>query len=187
MKLSLAVLYLLLASSFAVAATINVPKDQPTIQDGINAANNGDTVLVAPGKYVENINFNGKAITVRSSSDAEQTVIDGNAIGPVVSFVSHETQSSLLEGFTIQNGLPTGNQYVAGGIAIGDSSPTLMRNIVTKNAGCGIAVYFGAPLIKNNTISYNSGSSCAPADGTGILLFGQGTQYGLGSVQIIGN
>jgi serine protease len=58
---------------------------------------------------------------------------------------------------------------------------------VTKNVGCGIGVYYGAPLIKNNTISYNSGSSCAPADGTGILLFGQGTQYGLGSVQIIGN
>ena len=160
MKLSLAILYLLLASSFAVAATINVPKDQPTIQAGINAANNGDTVLVAPGKYVENINFNGKAITVRSSNGAKQTVIDGNAVGPVVSFVSGETQSSVLEGFTIQNGLPTGNQYVAGGILrLVIPLRPLMRNIVTRRMLVGgIAVYYGAPLIKNNTISYNSGS-----------------------------
>jgi hypothetical protein len=49
-----------------LASTIHVPKDQPTIQAGINAANNGDTVLVSPGKYVENINFNGRAITVTS-------------------------------------------------------------------------------------------------------------------------
>jgi hypothetical protein len=39
---------------------INVPANQFTIQAGINAANCGDTVLVAPGKYVENINFGGK-------------------------------------------------------------------------------------------------------------------------------
>ena len=49
----------------ALASTINVPTDQPTIQDGINAAVNGDTVLVAPGDLPENVNFNGKAIGLR--------------------------------------------------------------------------------------------------------------------------
>ncbi|MGE5303950.1 MAG: hypothetical protein ACM3TN_11595, partial [Alphaproteobacteria bacterium] len=48
------------------AATIHVPADQPTIQAAINSAVNSDTVLVAPGTYVENINFRGKAITVIS-------------------------------------------------------------------------------------------------------------------------
>jgi hypothetical protein len=48
-------------------ATINVPAQQPTIQDGINAAASGEIVLDAPGTYFENINFNGKAITVTSS------------------------------------------------------------------------------------------------------------------------
>jgi len=63
--------------STAQGATINVPGDQPTIQDGINAAVNGDTVLVAPGTYVENIDFLGKAITVMSKLGPEGTIIDG--------------------------------------------------------------------------------------------------------------
>jgi len=43
------------------------PAQQPTIQDGINAAASGEIVLDAPGTYFENINFSGKAITVTSS------------------------------------------------------------------------------------------------------------------------
>ena len=61
------------------ASTIHVPGDQPTIQAGINAASNGDTVLVDPGTYYENIDFLGKAITVTSSGGAAQTIIDGGA------------------------------------------------------------------------------------------------------------
>jgi len=61
----------------AVSATIHVPPDQPTIQAGIDVAVGGDTVLVAPGTYVENIDFKGKAITVTSEQGADVTVIDG--------------------------------------------------------------------------------------------------------------
>jgi hypothetical protein len=57
----------MLAASVALGATIHVPADQPTIQAAINVAANGDTALVAPGTYVENINFMGRAITVTSS------------------------------------------------------------------------------------------------------------------------
>jgi len=63
--------------SINLADTLNVPVDQPTIQAGINAAVNGDTVLVAPGTYVENIDFVGKAITLRSKFGPDVTVIDG--------------------------------------------------------------------------------------------------------------
>lgn len=59
--------------------TINVPADQPTIQAAINAATNGDTILVAPGTYAENINFGAKAITVASSGCPSVTTIDGGA------------------------------------------------------------------------------------------------------------
>src|SRR5215469_3743701 len=61
-------LILLLGTAVTQAQqTINVPAGQPTIQAAINAANNGETVLVAPGTYLENVNFGGKAITVASS------------------------------------------------------------------------------------------------------------------------
>jgi hypothetical protein len=68
----------LLAGSAAAQTTIRVPADQPTIQAGIDAAIPGDTVLVAPGTYVERISFLGKAITVQSETGPAGTVIDGN-------------------------------------------------------------------------------------------------------------
>ena len=97
----------LLAAPGVLASTINVPKDQPTIQAGINAANNGDTVLVAPGKYGENINFIGKAITVTSAEGPKVTIIDGNAAAPVAAFITNEGAQSVLNGFTLQNGVGT--------------------------------------------------------------------------------
>ena len=68
-------IFLVLLSNLALANIIHVPADQPTIQAGINAASNGDTVLVSAGTYYENINFNGKSITVTSASGPAATRI----------------------------------------------------------------------------------------------------------------
>ena len=70
---------------------INVPSLFSTIQTAINYSSNGDTVLVQPGTYVENINYNGKNIVVGSlylttqdTSYISSTIIDGNQTGSVL-------------------------------------------------------------------------------------------------------
>src|SRR6187397_1890999 len=78
------------ACSAAEGATIRVPGDAATIQQAIDAAAAGDTVLVAPGTYVENLTFLGKAIMAVSEGGPAVTVIDGNWAGPVVAFTSGE-------------------------------------------------------------------------------------------------
>ena len=166
--------------------TIHVPADQPTIQSAINIANTGDTVLVAPGIYSENINFNGKAITVTSSGGASATTIDGAGLAPVVTFATGEGPSSVLNGFTVQNGTSTFNsQYEGGGIYINSTSPTITNNVIQNNTACseggGIAVYFGSPKIQGNTIQNNTQSGCSGGEGGGIAI------GGAGSAQVIGN
>ncbi len=166
-------------ATFVFAGTIHVPADQPTIQSGIKAATNGDTVLVAPGTYNEDINFSGKAITVTSSGGSAVTVVNGTATGPVVRFVSGETSAALLKGFTIQNGNTSTYPLVyGGGILIESSSPIIKNNVINGNqagaGGNGVAVLGGSPRILNNRITnnfQNSGFSLGSGGG-GILVNG---------------
>lgn len=171
-------------------STINVPADQATIQGAINAANNGDTVLVAPGTYSENINFSGKAITVTSSGGASDTTIDGGAKAPVVIFNTGEGAGSVLNGFTIQNGMAAGTSsnpnIEGGGIYVRSTSPKITNNVIQNNKACsdggGIAVYFGSPLIQGNTIQNNTQAACSGGSGGGGIELG-----GAASAQVIGN
>ena len=65
------------------AAVIVVPDDQPTIQAGIDAASDGDTVLIAPGFYAENLLIDGKSVALQGMGAAEATVIDGGGVEPL--------------------------------------------------------------------------------------------------------
>ena len=157
------------------SSTIHVPADQPTIQAGINAAQAGDTVLVAPGTYTENINFMGKAITVTSSGGPKATIIDGNAAAPVAAFTTSEGPNSVLSRFTLRNGLGTFQfGYNGGGVSISYASPTIEHNVITNNVslgdGGGIGVYFGSPVLTNNEITKNKTSV-----GGGIAIGGLST------------
>ena len=119
----------IIINSLVFTQIIKVPDDKLTIQDAINSSNNGDTILVTEGLYAENINFKGKAITVAShyildqdTSHISKTIIKGKN-SSTVKFLSGESNSSLLMGFTIKNGSGISDPrdgftggYVGGGI-----------------------------------------------------------------------
>ena len=178
------ILAVALITTAAEAQTVRkVPGDFPTIQAAINAAQAGDTVRVAPGIYVENINFSGKAIQVVSAAGADVTTIDGGLADAVVRFITQEGPGSILEGFTIRNGRGLLND--GGGIRIASSSPTVRRNRIVNNSGCsgvGIAINFGSPVIQGNIIRDNIGSGCSGGVGGGGVLV-----LGGGSAQILDN
>jgi hypothetical protein len=164
------------------AVTIHVPADKPTIQAAIDAAVNGDTVLVSDGTYKENINFNGKAITVTSVNGSSKTTIDGGAADSVVTFTTNAGFTSVLSGFTITNGFSNFNKPNSGsggGIFIDGASPKILNNVITANKGCdgdGIYVHGAAsPLIQGNVITANIQSACSGGNGGGGigLLGGQ--------------
>jgi parallel beta-helix repeat protein len=165
----------------AEPSTIHVPGEVVTIQGAIDAAQDGDTVVVAPGTYVEHINFSGKAITVRSSGGVDKTILDGNQAGTVVTFDAYEWRTSTLQGFTIQNGLA---DFEGGGIAVAGASPTITDNRIIANGACnggGISIYGGTALIQRNVISHNNRSGCfGGGGGGGIYIAG-------GAVEIVEN
>ncbi len=154
--------------SSADASVLNVPAIYPTIQAGINAAANGDTVLVQPGTYRENLNFKGKRISVSSlysatgdSSYISSTVIDGTQTRPVVTFDSGEDATTALNGFTITNGSGLGMfpNYTGGGITCKNSSPCLINLRIINNraqGGGGVLLDNASPVLENVTISNNT-------------------------------
>lgn len=162
----------------------HVPLDHPTISAAIAASIAGDEVLVAPGTYIETIDFGGKAIIVRSTDGPEVTTIQGPGGVPVVRFDSGETAASVIEGFTITLGLGldicgiNGCETYGGGVHILDASPTVLGNIITGNTstgagvtagmgtGAGIYVQGGAATIRFNLIVDNT----AEASGGGMTI-----------------
>jgi parallel beta-helix repeat protein len=136
-----------------------VPTDYSTIQAAINAAPPYlSEVIVGPGRYNENINFLGKAITVRSEKGPEETTIDGgNSYGSVVTVGTGESDSSIFSGFKIVNGF---SFIGGGGISVNkNSTPKISDSIICSNladTGGGIfANDHSSPTITNCTIKDN--------------------------------
>ncbi len=171
--------FLLIFTAFlsvsTLAAIIQVPGDQPDIQAGIDAALNGDTVLVADGTYTgdgnRDVSFNGKAIAVMSQNGAESCVIDceGSSADQHRGFNLEDGESfeSMLKGFTIQTGYLE-NPQRGGGIRLRNSSPSITGCTISNNIALdsgGILCINSSPVISNCTISYNTGGM----SGGGIL------------------
>ena len=172
-------LFAAVGGSAASAADLLVPSQYSTIQSAIDIASAGDTVLVNPGHYVEVLDFHGKGITVKSVGGASVTVIEKNPLvgtgamtsSPVVIFNSHETRTSVLNGFTITKGTGVFSSLwdcncdgyqLGGGIFINQASPIISDCVIKENfcftyfsRGGGIFSESGSPLIVRCRIENN--------------------------------
>jgi len=157
------------------------------IQDGINAAGAGDTVMVAEGTYYENITLDSghNGLTLQGAG-ADVTIIDGGGSGSVIDL--NDFDGGTINGFTIRNGsasegggincdssdsiitscVITGNvaDLNGGGVYVAGGSPTILNNVLTDNTALfGAAFYMNgtSPTFANNTIWGNTAGSCGGA------------------------
>lgn len=149
---------------------IRVPQDRPSIQRAISSASDGDTILVAPGRYFENIRYDGKSIilgsyflTTGDTSYISETIIDGDLRGHVVTFNRKENSNAALIGFTITYGFAwdNGGENSGGGILCGyKAAPRLeyLRihdNVATFGGGGIFCFAESAPKIYQVEVNHN--------------------------------
>jgi len=160
-KLIFPSLVCIIISSASYAITINIPGDYPTIQAGINASNDGDTVLVAAGNYNEHLEFLGKDIVLTSVEGPETTTIDPASIGAVVTFTECAGEGGVITGFTITNSYFWNSGLYSGLKCDTNSTPTIRGNIITDiggqwaYGGAGIRAIYASPIIEENVITNN--------------------------------
>lgn len=118
------------------ARILNVPGNFETINSAMEASSDSDTILVAEGRYEENLDFSGREIKIISNylldndrSTIESTIIDGGGDGHVVMFRNSENSDSEINGFTLTGG----RAITGGGIYCNSASPSLMNLFITRN------------------------------------------------------
>jgi hypothetical protein len=200
MRNSLLTLLIIGIAANSSATIINIPADYPTIQQGIDASADGDTVLVQPGTYVENVNFNGHNIVLGSlflttgdEGFITATIIDGNEL-PVINVTDVGGNSGSITGFSIQHGLwgiechnsnlLISNNWVLenvdfshpdttqinGGILCENSNIDMFSNSIYLNGKWGIVGKNSNLTITDNYVTYNSNIIHSDAISTGGIM-----------------
>ena len=157
---------------------LRVPAQFPSVQAAIDTARPGDTVLVAPGRYYENLQLRGRNIVLTSEYALRrdrgliaQTILDGSRpraadTASVLIIDGGEDSTTVIQGFTITGG--TGTRWL---------DP---RHKLWYREGGGILCEFSSPIIQHNVIEGNAATSMedsvASAGGGGIRCgFGEPT------------
>lgn len=143
----------------ADTSIIRVPNDFPTIQEAINAAQNGSTIVVDNGVYYEHLTIN-KTLTLLGV-DRKDTIVDGSDTGDVIKITADNV---LVGGFTVRNSSRDG----VGILLVGSAGSVVTGNVMTLNGACGIELESS----KNNVVSDNVVSSTGFAGGG--LVYGDG-------------
>jgi hypothetical protein len=165
------IIFALLPYSLSWATVINVPGDYPTIQQGINAAGYGDTVLVAPGTYYENVQM-AEGVSLIGSG-MEYTTIDGGGLNDVIKALN--IYNFRIERFTVQNSRQDGNSPGNMGIFMNPSSSSgtkYVRYCRVRNNGHGVEIwndFGGTAYVENNIIEDNIYDGFDPYLGTVYL------------------
>ncbi len=157
----------------AQAAIIRVPGDQPTIKAGVNAASDGDEVVIADGVYTgegnRHISVRGKVITVRSENGPAMCIVDCEGKGGGFSLDT----SSTVEGLTITNGAA----IYGGAISCRDASPTIRGCVLIGNyaeiRGGALHSNGGRPVLIDCLIAENTASEAGGVgirDGEAVLI-----------------
>ncbi|MCB9743666.1 MAG: hypothetical protein H6740_13785 [Alphaproteobacteria bacterium] len=141
-----------------------VPTDYADIQTAIDDLSQGAVICVEAGTYSENIDFQGRDVTVQGTEGSQSTTIQGDGSGPVVTFENEEGSDSHLIGFTITGGEA---QYGAG-VYISGASPSLTELVIEGNTcdleneycrGVGLFVNGGDPLVMQLEVRDNVAGS----------------------------
>jgi hypothetical protein len=178
-------LWFVSASVAAVAATLQVPQQYASIQAGVDAAMPGDTVLVAPGIYFENVLIQ-KSLRLRSTDGAALTTIDGNGIGTPLAVWGTLTETVTISGFTLTGGaflldsVEVGypNQWGAGLFIDSVATANVFGNVVSGNRGCGgsaIRTFETNIRVHDNVVRGNQPMDWCPGNGEALRLNGSGT------------
>jgi hypothetical protein len=199
-----------LAGSWCLATVHKVPAESATIQAAVERSMDGDTIIVAPGTYTgdgnRDIDFKGKAITLKSEGGAATCIINcqGSADEPHRAFYFHnrEDANSVVQGFTITGGFITEDPSLwagsGGGIHCYASSPRIVDCIITGNVasiGGGVAcvdsnsVLIGCTITANETRAAReppmSSTRSPRGSGGGIAILG--SRPVLANCLIVGN
>ena len=132
----------------------NVPSQYATIQQAIDASNNGDTILLEPGTYfVNNLTFFNKTVHLISSGNQNNTFIDGNNSNRLLTVSNDELCEQLIKGITFRNGHALNNSgYV---VAI-QTGRTRFKSCNFQNCGGNT----GNTLFRGSGISTSTFEDC---------------------------